>query len=593
MASIAALSSLKEILEAPSWLQMKQISNDHGDLLNIFFSSYLAPDHAKWYRIQDLNDQINIDRHNSDLWLQRAILYLQCGVGLYADSDAKEGLKLKKQGLLPADKESSFHIVIMLASLQLHRTGDSHSPAVTWFHALTSLYPISHRIDIIYELNFVFTSSLFQYDPSPHPDVQYIPCNKDLNWIFYPGMRRIQSCVEGMVPCFRNNSLSPVASAYAIALFKCLNDAFEDYLITYTEAATIKVTTLMQRFNATPLNVAKANRGQYFIPLFYGRRNPTEVVQWLKANRNSLMRSVDVIECPEKGGLKMIAKEAINAGELLFIETPFCSFRAAEANAGSVCAECWCTVNPRNVPYRCSSCPDLYCSAACRQHAENDGHHHLCSSEWTNFCRSILSQDVGRQNYMVEIFGMSFKLYALAKQRGLSTVFELDEFKMLRSRQDANNPSEHLQLMKCNTDVGGVALSLEVFSRRYPNLFSMISASDMYTIYNFTMCNTTGSSGRGLGNKGTYASLYLLMSFMNNDCANPAADYTAPIVNGKQQLYVTAKRNIKAGEEITCRYNFNSNDHDRKIVLRDTYRFFCECAKCKNIKIGEFGENWG
>ncbi len=587
----AILSALQECLQDPWWLRMKHamITNPCGDLLHIFFSAYLAPDHAKWDRIQALSDQLAVNPRDWELWLRRAVLYLQCGVGLYADSDAKEGLKLKKHGLLPQERESSFYTIIMLARLKVHVIQKS-TPATSWFQALTCLQPLSHRVDVISELNFAFTSNLFSKDIPPEYQGFHVDGS---DWIFLPSPRRISDCAELMDRAFNASPLSPVAKAFSFALFTCMDCITQDTVTAQLEGKQLKINTLMQRYNATVQSVSVSNLEKYFIPLYYGRRDPKEVLRLLKTYRGNLMHSVDVVECPQKGGLTMIAKRAIQRGEILFIEPAVIDFRATDKNADPVCAQCWNAVNPRKVTHRCSSCSDLYCSAGCRQQAEDEGHRHLCSSEWTNYRQSSSIYSGG--NMAIEVFGLSFKLHAMAKQRGLATAMDLPEMRMLRSRQDSNDPSEHLQFMNCNYDVGAMAQYIDIFNKRFPSLFENISASEIYSIFNITFCNTVGSSGKSTAsmNHEINVSLYLLMSFMNNDCANPAAEYKSVYCMGKRQLSVIAERNIKAGEEITCRYNDNPNDHDRKIVLRDTYRFFCECAKCKNIKIGAFGTRWG
>lgn len=229
----------------------------------------------------------------------------------------------------------------------------------------------------------------------------------------------------------------------------------------------------------------------------------------------------------------------------------------------------------------------------CYQEAQKEGHRHLCSTEWTAFRQSASTdRELHSQNMAIQVFGIALKLHAMAKQHGFSNTLELPVLKMLRSRQDANDPSEHLHLMNCNSDIGTMSIYLDMFTKRFPSLFEDISAAEIYSIFNITMCNTVGTSGKTGMDNTLNVSLYLLMSYMNNDCANEAAHYDSIYTMGKRQLSIMADRDIKASEEITCRYNSNENDHDRKIVLRDTYRFFCECARCKNIKIGGFGDKW-
>ncbi len=570
--SATLLSVLQENLKDSWWLRMKHamITNPCGDLLHIFFSAYLAPDHAKWDRIQALSDQLAVNPRDWELWLRRAVLYLQCGVGLYADSDAKEGLKLKKHGLLPRERESSFYVIIMLAGLAVHVL-EVKSPASSWFQALTSLYPLSHRIDVVSELNFIFSTTIFNNDPKL-ADSGYFEID-NTNWKYYPSTRRLSNCVELLNRAFYSELLSPVSKAFAFALFTCMDDFTHD-MIAVSKASS-----------------SCLSQGQFYIPLYNTRRKPNDVARLIKEYRGDLMQSVDIIQCIEKGGLMMIATRDIDEHEILFNEPPICGFRATELNVGHVCAYCWIPLMSEKVMYRCPSCSDLYCSENCHQMAQNDGHNYLCSNEWTTF-RQSASSDPSRKldNEMIETIGVALTLHAMALQRGFTTAMDLPELKMLRSRQDTNDPKQHLKLMKCNYNIGRLYIELDAYRKKYPKLLEGISYTEMYDIRNVTLCNIVGTSGRmdNLTNS-LHATLYLLMSYMNNDCDNYVAGYTTiyEIVecNSRQLECIHTKRSIKQGEEITCRYNGRENDYDRKLILRDTFRFICKCNKCKDIKI--------
>jgi MYND finger/SET domain len=82
----------------------------------------------------------------------------------------------------------------------------------------------------------------------------------------------------------------------------------------------------------------------------------------------------------------------------------------------------------------------------------------------------------------------------------------------------------------------------------------------------------------------TSPDLTIVMSRINHDCLANAvsrekSEGGIPILQ--------AKRNIRAGEEITRSYTAAMHSQDRKDTLRDTYGFECQCKACTDISISD------
>jgi hypothetical protein len=581
---------IKDVLEGPFWQRMRSYVANQDDLLNRFFGSYLAPDHAKWDRIDLLSEQL-VNRPDAwELWLQRSILYLQCGVGLYAKSDAMEGLKLKQKCLLPEEKESSFYQVLMLAEMSLG-TFEKQRAIPFWFKSLMTTYPISHRIDIAAELAMVWENQIFSKDPK----VNDIPFSDDISpigWGYCTRTLRMVLFVEALLSSLLMK-ISPVARLYSIALFHIVDRQWKMHLQIELGIAHQPMTALMRRYGQNPRSALSLSTYTCMLPLVYGRRNFTEIVDDIKRTNSPSTAQVAVQECSEKGGLKLVALKDFAADAVLFFETPICSFSAVAAGALNQCLQCWSKLDiPTNAPLQCVSCKGKFCNESCREDALSAGHDLLCSNpDWQRFCAHIANQATPGIAVVGNMVGLICKLQAMAKCKGVANALELPAIKALRNRTDTSDPSQHLQLLAFNDLIGTVEY-IELIIKKFPNIFRDISLREIIELYNVIGCNSSGEGNDTLSGASSN-SLYLIMSFMNNDCANANAGYITNIqFMGKRHLVTKSLRAIKAGEEITVAYNDVVEDSDRKCILRNVYRFLCECNKCKHVKVEGVGKNY-
>ena len=103
--------------------------------------------------------------------------------------------------------------------------------------------------------------------------------------------------------------------------------------------------------------------------------------------------------------------------------------------------------------------------------------------------------------------------------------------------------------------------------------FKMLAFSNENLYSNFDMQNTRKSSNKSSG-------LWILPSYFNHACApNLIRIFLSDL------MLIYAKREIKAGEELTHSYiAFDSNYETRKLNLK-SYDFDCDCSCCQSDKI--------
>jgi hypothetical protein len=183
-------------------------------------------------------------------------------------------------------------------------------------------------------------------------------------------------------------------------------------------------------------------------------------------------------------------------------------------------------------------------------------------------------------------FGLICKLQAMTKKRGLNSAMEMPEIQMFHIAQDTSDRSKHMTTQSFPPAETFVTVCLAI-QKKFPNLPVFTDLSLIDFIHLFGACSNN-AFGSGVTNGASSSELYLMTTFMNNDCTKPSADYDLDVYfKDYRFIVVKSNRAMKAGEEVTVSYSHNPIDYDRKFILRNTYGFDCQCNTCKHIKLPE------
>lgn len=304
------------------------------------------------------------------------------------------------------------------------------------------------------------------------------------------------------------------------------------------------------------------------------------------------------VKSSKKKGRHLVAKDRINAGEILIYEQPHSTVLYRE-HFGTHCTNCFRRL-PKTKKWSCQHCNEVnYCSETCKSFNYDLFHWAECG-----LLERLLDQDIGR---------LALLVYRLVVKTGLDTCLETLKADLTKMEKDAVYDS---------CDYRAAFLQVTHEELRDPGDLFKRSAIALYLVHHLRLggffpdqdakffradnekmvgvaqiivghlqscsCNAyeIGELVRGFGtglpdcNIELGGAVYTNVSLSNHSCAPNTIRG-----NVGSTCIVRSACTIRKGEEVTDNYGhfFQIKPRDeRQNVLKTQYFFDCECVACKN-----------
>ncbi|XP_044733356.1 SET and MYND domain-containing protein 4-like [Chrysoperla carnea] len=271
-------------------------------------------------------------------------------------------------------------------------------------------------------------------------------------------------------------------------------------------------------------------------------------------------------------GRYVVANANIKAGDILFVEEPYCLVSSC-INKAKMCS--YCNAHDKILISPCENCVRMYCSDDCRDKAWNDYHRWECNGILNTFEEQI---GVGHLAFRILFKGAQVN-YDIKNDNDYKPVYNLVT-----------------NLDKMDLDDVGVyvvmSVTLVYYLKTKTNFFDWYTKKsnmkkELISRFLSTLafrhlcqlqCNAHGEQFDFEGERCHRSGIYPSSCLMNHSCdSNIVNDYFNSV------LIVRASRNIKKGEEVSNSYGYSYRTHltaERQKSLKEQYYFDCRCEAC-------------